>query len=318
MQLTRRNLLAGMGLALVPTVPAVARQAPRGLPIIPIVYMDVPRRIAEDTKINSELFEDRSVNKWLGTPEGRFDISQAMVGPINVHLDYCSLPRIVLNTVSNLDNLSGAVYAQQFKNYESYDLGNRFLPVSEYVSHATIKLNEIRERTPHLIDRCQIRVSDSLRLQEELDMMYLFKYATSRKTMNVDKISPEIINRAVQRLGMDIHGKDIKILAHPNFYKVVRDYGDGWLRGYAKSAQIYCNVMVHKYSLYILGEPDQVGVHYQHKNLYVLPSDDPKRLRLGWVAVNNAAMGVRVKAPLIRVEQTILPDHFLPGDSYAA
>jgi hypothetical protein len=87
-----------------------------------------------------------------------------------------------------------------------------------------------------------------------------------------------------------------KVVLHPQRYKDIRNWGKEFfdeatqrdilmtgLYGHIYSADIHVSTMVPKNSVYVLAPAQFCGAMPIRQDITVLPADDPKRLRLGWV-----------------------------------
>ena len=64
------------------------------------------------------------------------------------------------------------------------------------------------------------------------------------------------------------------------------------LYGRLYSADIHVSTMVPKNAVYVLAPAQFVGAMPVRQDITVLPADDPKRLRLGWVIFEELGFAV--------------------------
>jgi hypothetical protein len=64
------------------------------------------------------------------------------------------------------------------------------------------------------------------------------------------------------------------------------------LYGHLYSADIHVSTMVPKNAVYVMAPAQFVGAMPVRQDITVLPADDPKRLRLGWVIFEELGFAV--------------------------
>lgn len=253
----------------------------------------------------------------LDTPEGRTALSQAMVEPIKTSLMYQAIGRKLL-MVDELPQGSLPRYERDIA-VKSYIIPKRgsvptsvveaeelFIPVIEIASNPTIKLNEIRARRFYIVDRAQVRAKDSLQRQEDVEVFKVINAAVpSDHSISVSgSLQPENINLALTQIEEhELIGA--KIILHPQRYKDIRTWGKEFfdeatqrdilmtgLYGHIYSADIHVSTMVPKNAVYVLAPSQFVGAIPVRQDITVLPADDPKHLRLGWVVFEEIGFGV--------------------------
>jgi len=105
-----------------------------------------------------------------------------------------------------------------------------------------------------------------------------------------------------------------KIIVHPQRYKDIRTWGKEFydeatqrdilmtgLYGHLYSADIHVSTMVPKNAVYVSAPAQFVGAIPVRQDITVLPADDPKRLRLGWVVYEEVGFAVINDYALSRV-----------------
>lgn len=253
----------------------------------------------------------------LDTPEGRVALSQAMVEPIKTSLMYQAIGRKLL-MVDELPQGALPRYERDI-SVKSYVIPKRgsvpdcyieaeelLIPVVELASNPTIKLNEIRQRRYYIVDRAQVRAKDSLQRQEDVEVFKVINAAvpTDHSISVSGTLQPENINLALTLIEEhELIGA--KIVLHPQRYKDIRTWGKDFfdeatqrdilmtgLYGHIYSADIHVSTMVPKNAVYVLAPAQFVGAMPVRQDITVLPADDPKKLRLGWVVFEEVGFGV--------------------------
>lgn len=253
----------------------------------------------------------------LETPEGRQALAQAMVEPIKTSLMYQGIGRKLL-MVDELPQGALPRYERDIAA-KSYVIGKRgrvpdsviegeelFIPVFEIASNPTIRLNEIRQRRYYIVDRAQVRAKDSLIRQEDVEVFKAVNFATpTEHAISVaGSLQPENINLALTLIEEhELIGA--KVVLHPQRYKDIRVWGKDFfdeatqrdvlmtgLYGHIYTADIHVSTMVPKNGVYVLAPAQFVGAMPVRQDVTVLPADDPKLLRLGWVVFEEIGVGV--------------------------
>lgn len=253
----------------------------------------------------------------METPEGRTALAQAMVEPIKTSLMYQAIGRKLL-MVDELPNGALARYERDVA-VKSYVIPKRgsvpdalveaeelIVPTIELAAHPTIRLNEIRARRFYIVDRAQVRAKDSLQRQEDVEVFKVINAAipTDHSISVSGTLQAENINLALTLIEEhELIGA--KIVLAPQRYKDIRGWGKEvydeatqrdilmtGLYGHIYSADIHVSTMVPKNGVYILAPAQFVGAMPVKQDITVLPADDPKRLRLGWVVYEELGFAV--------------------------
>jgi len=173
-------------------------------------------------------------------------------------------------------------------------------------TNPTIKINEINQRRYYIVDRAQVRAKDSIQRQEDVEVFKVINAAvpTDHSIAVAGTLQPENINLALTLIEEhELIGA--KVIMHPQRYKDVRDWGKDFfdeatqrdilmtgLYGHIYSADIHVSTMVPKNAVYVLAPAQFVGAMPVRQDITVLPADDPKKLRLGWVVFEEVGFGV--------------------------
>jgi hypothetical protein len=262
----------------------------------------------------------------LETPEGRTALAQAMVEPIKISLNYQGIGRKLV-MVDELPNgaypryerdvtVTSHVVAKRGQVMTSVVEGEELLiPTFEIAANPTIKLNEIRQRRYYIVDRAQVRAKDSLQRQEDTEVFRVINAAipTAQSISVSGALQPENINLALTMIEEhELIGA--KIVVAPARYKDIRQFGKEFfdeatqrdilmtgLYGHLYTADIHVSTMVPKNCVYVLAPAQFVGAMPVRQDVTVLPADDPKKLRLGWVVYEDIGIGVINDYALARI-----------------
>lgn len=261
--------------------------------------------------------KEELIAQALDTPEGRVALAQAMVEPIKIALEYQAIGRKLLM----VDELPQGALPRYERDIAvvSYVIPKRgsvpdmlveaeelLVPTWEIACNPTIKLQEIRARRFYIVDRAQIKAKDSIQRQEDREVFRVISNATpTAHTVTVSgNLAPDHINLALALIEEhELVGA--KIVCHPFRYKDVRAWGKDFfdeatqrdvimsgLYGHLWTADIHVSTMVPKNTVYVLAPGEFVGAFPVRQDITVLPADDPKQLRLGWVIYEEVGMAV--------------------------
>lgn len=262
----------------------------------------------------------------MDTPEGRIALAQAMVEPVKTSLMYQAIGRKLLM----VDELPQGALPRYERDVaaKSYVIPKRgavptsvieaeelLVPTLEIACNPTIKLNEIRARRFYIVDRAQVRAKDSLQRQEDAEVFKVINMAvpTDHAITVSGSLQPDNINLALSLIEEhELIGA--KIVVHPQRYKDIRTWGKDFydeattrdilmtgLFGHLYSADIHVSTVVPKNGVYVLAPAQYVGAMPVRQDITVLPADDPKKLRLGWVIFEELGFAVINDYSIVRI-----------------
>jgi hypothetical protein len=244
----------------------------------------------------------------LQTPQGREALAQAMVEPIKRALEYQAIGRKLLM----VDELPQGALARYEKDVASiaHVISRRggvpdkivegeevLVPTFEIAVNPQIRLSEIKARRFYIIDRAQMKAKEAIQKLEDTEILRDIDAAV-RTTQTVTQ-SGELSIASLNYAFSTIESRDLtvaKIVMHPQQYADIRLYGRdvfdeatrrdvlmSGLFGHLWTADIHVSHRVTPGSVYLLAPAEYVGAIPVRQDITVLPADDPKKLRLGWV-----------------------------------
>jgi len=244
----------------------------------------------------------------LETAEGRVALAQAMVEPIKRALEYQAIGRKLIM----VDELPQGALARYEKDVASiaYVLGRRgaaldrivegeevLVPTFEIAANPQIRLSEIKARRFYIVDRAQMKAKEAIQKTEDTEILAAINTAV-RTTQTVTQ-SGDLTVASLNYAFSTIESHDLtvaKIVMHPQQYADVRLFGRdvfdeatrrdvlmSGLFGHLWTADIHVSHRVTEGSVYILAPAEYVGALPVRQDITVLPADNPKELRLGWV-----------------------------------
>jgi len=244
----------------------------------------------------------------LDTPEGRVALAQAMVEPIRRALEYQAVGRKLLM----VDELPQGAYARYEKDVRStaHVISRRgavpdnitegeeiLVPTFEIATNPTIRLSEVKARRFYIVDRAQIKAKEAIQKEEDLNIFNAVIAAAAGNTVisTGGALSLNALNQAFALI--EQHDLTVgKIVMHALRYADVRNFGKTvydeatqkevlttGLFGHLFTADIHVSSKVPTTTVFLLAPAEYVGAFPIRQDITVLPADDPKKLRLGWV-----------------------------------
>lgn len=257
--------------------------------------------------VNAE--REALIAQALETPEGRQVLAQAMVEPIRRALEYQAVGRKLLM----VDELPQGAYARYEKDVrqtaqvisrrgavpDGITEGEEILvPTFEIATNPTIRLSEIKARRFYIVDRAQIKAKEAIQKEEDLNIFNAVDAAVDAAHTVVSTGGALTLN-ALNQAFATIEQHDLtvgKIVMHALRYADVRGFGKTvydeatqkevlttGLFGHLFTADIHVSSKMPTATVFLLAPAEYVGAFPIRQDITVLPADDPKKLRLGWV-----------------------------------
>lgn len=210
---------------------------------------------------------------------------------------------------------------------ESRVQGDRVLvPEFEVVSNPTVRIAEVKRRRFNIIDRAQQKARQEIQAQEDANIFASIDYA-SDATLGGENTRQAFASGAGGTLELiDLLNVKKEIDRHDlvttKYFMNITQFTDilGWayragatgtnnqyggfdpvttrevlqtgLYGHIWGADIIVSKIVPEGTVFGLAEPEFVGIFPVRQDIEVLPADEPKQLKLGWVV--NEIVGVAI------------------------
>ena len=267
----------------------------------------------------------------LNTDEGRTALAQAMVEPIRRALEYQAVGRKLLlvdelpqgalaryerdvAAIAHVISRRGAVPDQIQEGEEI------LVPTFEIAANPTVRLSEIKARRFYIVDRAQIKAKEAIQKEEDTNIFNALLAAVNNRATqivtNVGTLSPASLNTAFRF----VEQHDLvatKIVCHANQYASIRIFGKDFydeattreiltsgLFGHLWTSDIHVSSRMPTDEVLVVASPDTVGAFPIRQDITVLPADDPKKLRLGWVIYEEIGIVVVNDYAVAKVEVT--------------
>jgi hypothetical protein len=270
------------------------------------------------------------VSQALESDEGRTALAQAMVEPIRRSLEYQAVGRKLL-MVDQLPQGALARYERDVRA-NAYVISRRgavpeqiqegeevLVPTFEIATNPQIRLSEIKARRFYIVDRAQIKAKEAIQKEEDTNIFNaLLGSVTAAHT--VTATGGALTLTALNQAFATIEGHDLtvaKIVMHAQRYADVRNFGKtvydeatqrevltSGLFGHLWTADIHVSSRMPTTTVLLLAPADYVGAFPIRQDITVLPADDPRKLRLGWVIYEEIGIVVINDYAVARVNVT--------------
>jgi hypothetical protein len=265
----------------------------------------------------------------LETPEGRVQLAQAMVEPIKRSLEYQAIGRKLLM----VDELPQGALPRYEKDVASvaYVISRRgnvpdrivegeevLVPLFELAVNPTIRLSEIKARRFYIVDRAQMKAKEALQKLEDTEVLSDINAAV--KSNQTVTQSGDLTIASLNYAFSTIESHDLtvaKIVMHPRQYADLRLFGRdvydeatrrdvlmSGLFGHLWTADIHVSHRVPEGSVYLLAPAEFVGAIPVRQDITVLPADNPKELRLGWIIYEELGIVVVNDYAIAKINMT--------------
>lgn len=276
--------------------------------------------------------KDELIRRALMTSEGKIALGQAMANPIRRNLDYQGVGRRVLVVdplpqgalpVYDRDiDVAAVVVSSNGSAPESRVFSDRVtVPEFEIMSNPTVRISEVKRRRFNVIDRAQQKARQEIQAQEDANIFAALDYAG-----DVD-LGGENTAQAVDHAGLLKRNlSEIKVqidrwdLVTTKFLMNIIEFNDilNWaafsgghtgevdmvtqreilqtgLFAHIWGADLMVSKIVPSGTIFGVADPEFVGVMPIRQDIEVLPADEPKQLKLGWVV--NEIIGIGIVNP---------------------
>ena len=278
---------------------------------------------------------DEMIKQALMTQEGKIALGQAMANPIRRNLDYQGvarkalvvdpLPQGALPVYDRDIDVAAVVVSSNGAAPESRVFGDRVtIPEFEVVSNPTVRIAEVKRRRFNVIDRAQQKARQEIQAQEDANVFSALTFAGDStlggENAAVD-LAPGGVGTALEKDGLVNLKRQIDRwdLVTSKYFLNINEFTDilTWesaggansqvdpvtqrellqtgLYGHVFGADIIVSKVVPVNRGFATADPEFVGVMPVRQDIEVLPADEPKQLKLGWVV--NEIIGVGIVNP---------------------
>lgn len=238
------------------------------------------------------------------------------------------LPQGALPVYDKDIDVAAAVISSNGAAPESRVQGDRvMLPELEIVSNPTVRIAEVKRRRFNVIDRAQQKARQEIQAQEDANIFAALDYSSGTGAgFGGENVRQAFANGATLEL-IDLLNVKKQIdrwdLVTTRYFMNITQFTDilGWaynagnggtnnnqyggfdpvttrevlqtgLYGHIWGADIIVSKIVPDGTVYGVAEPEFVGVFPVRQDIEVLPADEPRQLKLGWVVSEIVGVGI--------------------------
>jgi hypothetical protein len=270
---------------------------------------------------------DDLMARAISSQEGKIALAQAMANPIRRNLDYHGIARraLVVDPLSqgayptyerDID-VAAVVVSSNGTAPESRVFGDRVVvPEFEIVANPTVRISEVKRRRFNVIDRAVQKARQEIMAQEDANVFAAIDAASSVENTVQDIADAGLLKRDLVELKAQVDRWDLvttKFFMNINEFTDILKWGAGGGQGvgggevdpvtmreilqtglYAHiwGADILVSKIVPPGTVYALSDPEFVGVMPIRQDIEVLPADEPKQLKLGWVVSEQIGLAI--------------------------
>ncbi len=273
---------------------------------------------------------DELISRAIMTQDGKIALAQAMANPIRRNLDYHGiarralvvdpLPQGAMPTYDRDIDVAAVVISSNGTGPESRVFGDRVVvPEFEIYANPTVRIAEVKRRRFNVIDRAVQKARQEMMAQEDANIFAALDAAASVENVLTDVADAGLLKRDLVEIKQQIDRWDLvttKYFMNINEFTDMLKWGSGGGQGVGGGdfdpvtmrevlqtglyAHIWgTDIMVSKIvppgTIYGAADPEFVGVMPVRQDIEVLPADEPKRLKLGWVV--SEIIGIAIVNP---------------------
>jgi hypothetical protein len=267
---------------------------------------------------------DELISRAIMTQEGKIALAQAMANPIRRNLDYQGIARrllVVDPLLQGVDpkyerdiDVAATVISSNGTGGESRVFGDRItIPTFELYSNPTVRISEVRRRRFNVIDRAVQKARQELMAQEDANIFAAIDAASTVENTMQDITDSGLLKRDLVEIKAQIDRWD---LVTTKFFMNINEFTDilNWassgtstgdidpvtqreilqtgLYAHIWGADIMVSKIVPTGTIYGASDPEFVGVLPIRQDIEVIPADEPKQLKIGWVVSEEIGIGI--------------------------
>ncbi len=270
---------------------------------------------------------DNLITRALLTQDGKVALAQAMANPIRRNLDYHGiarralvvdpLPQGALPTYDRDIDVAAVVISSNGTGPESRIFGDRVVvPEFEIYANPTVRIAEVKRRRFNVIDRAVQKARQEIMAQEDANVFAAFDAAAQVENSLTDIADAGLLKRDLVELKAMVDRWDLvttKYFMNITEFTDILKWGSGGGQGTGGGdfdpvtlrevlqtglyAHIWgTDIMVSKIvppgTVYAVADPEFVGVMPIRQDIELIPADEPRQLKIGWVASEIIGIGI--------------------------
>jgi len=233
------------------------------------------------------------------------------------------LPQGALPVYDRDIDVAAVVVSSNGSAPESRVFGDRVtIPEFEIVSNPTVRIAEVKRRRFNVIDRAQQKARQEIQAQEDANVFSALEFAgdsalggeNASQTLDLAAARGNLSKAGMLDLKRQVDRWD---LVTAKYFMNINEFTDilGWesagaagasqvdpvtqrellqtgLYGHIFGADIVVSKVVPSGRAFACADPEFVGVMPVRQDIEVLPADEPKQLKLGWVVSEIVGIGI--------------------------
>lgn len=281
--------------------------------------------IAGQASLSSDR-RDQLVESAIMSQQGKMALAQAMANPIRRNLDYQGiarravvvdpLPQGALPVYDRDIDVTAVVISSNGTGPESKIFGDRItVPEFEIFSNPTVRIAEVKRRRFNVIDRAVQKARQEIMAQEDANIFAAIDSAAGQENTLQDIADQGMLKRDLVDLKVQIDRWDnvtTKYFMNINEYTDILNWASGGgqvgqgeidpvthreilqtgLYAHIWGADIIVSKIVPPGTVYACADPEFVGVMPVRQDIEIMPADEPKQLKLGWVVSEIIGIGI--------------------------
>lgn len=275
----------------------------------------------------SDTKRDDLISRAIMTTEGKVALAQAMANPIRRNLDYQGiarrtlvldpLPQGALPVYDRDIDVAAVIVSSNGTAPESRVFAERItVPEFEVICNPTVRIHEVRRRRFNVIDRAVQKARQEIMAQEDANIFAALDQAAQVENTLTAVTAAGLTKRDLSEIKVSVDRWD---LVTTKFFMNINEFNDilNWSSGFAGSAAggdvdpvtqreilqtgLYAHIwgadilvskIVPPGTVYGCADPEFVGVMPIRQDIEVLPADEPRQLKLGWVVNEIIGLGI--------------------------
>jgi len=230
------------------------------------------------------------------------------------------LQQVAIPTYERDIDVSAVVVSSNGTGPESRVFGDRVtVPEFEIFSNPTVRIAEVKRRRFNIIDRAVQKARQEIQAAEDANAFASFDHAASVENTLTDLTDSGLLKRDLAEIKKQVDRWDLvtsKYFMNISEFNDILTWGSGGGQGVSGGeldivsmrevlqtglfAHIWgADIMVSKIvppgTVYGLADPEFVGVMPIRQDIEVMPADEPKQMKLGWVI--SEIIGIAVLNP---------------------
>jgi len=287
--------------------------------IATILQENQPSNLAHAGQVSmTDAKRDELIERAIWTQEGKMSMAQAMANPIRRNLDYHGIARraLVVDPIGQGAQASyerdidvqAVVVSSNGTGPESRVFGERVVvPEFELYANPTVRIAEVKRRRFNVIDRAVQKARQEIMAQEDANVFAAIDAASTVENSLQDLADTGMVKRDLINIKRQIDSWDLvtaKYFMNINEFSDILNWGSGGgqgtnggdldpvtlrevlqtgLYGSIFGADILVSKLVPPGTVFGCADPEFVGVMPIRQDIEVMPADEPRLMKLGWV-----------------------------------